>query len=421
MNHSAWRGLSVILLVGLIAAMNGQTLAHPHGPEGFEPLAVESRTSPPTLKRAFDAAWERAVIAREAAGAAQRAGASGVAAASLLAAAPSFEYSQRSDRWHDDIGRKESEVGISLPLWLPGQRSAQRIAASAEADWAASNLEVARLRVASDVREAAWDLVRLQAEADLAEQQAALLEKLFADVARRVAAGDLARADSLAAEAEALDVRALQRAAGQRLRQAEARWTLLTGLPPVVDATEAERKPAATSHPEANATSKQLDWSRARLDAARRSPRDAPELALQWRDDVPGLGGAAQRSIALALRIPFSTAQRNQPLLAAAQADADVAQAQAAQTADRLRLDIATAESGLIAAQAQADSAARRAELLRERARLLQAAFDAGEAALPDLLRAHAAAGEAANHQSRQRAALGLARARLNHAHGLLP
>jgi outer membrane protein TolC len=58
---------------------------------------------------------------------------------------------------------------------------------------------------------------------------------------------------------------------------------------------------------------------------------------------------------------------------------------------------------------------------LRERADLIGRSFDVGETPLPDLLRALAAAAEADAALAHHSAALGLARARLQQALGLLP
>ena len=90
------------------------------------------------------------------------------AAQSLWAAPPSVELSHRTDRWQDALGRTESEVGIAWPLFLPGQRSARRSAAVAERGIAEATLVAAKLRVAGEVREAAWTVVAREAESSVA-------------------------------------------------------------------------------------------------------------------------------------------------------------------------------------------------------------------------------------------------------------
>jgi outer membrane protein TolC len=72
-------------------------------------------------------------------------------------------------------------------------------------------------------------------------------------------------------------------------------------------------------------------------------------------------------------------------------------------------------------AEDQARTEGTRAELLRERAALIERSFRAGESALPELLRASTASAQADVAFAGQRAALGLARARLNQVNGLMP
>jgi outer membrane protein, heavy metal efflux system len=99
----------------------------------------------------------------------------------------------------------------------------------------------------------------------------------------------------------------------------------------------------------------------------------------------------------------------------------DVAQTHEQRLRERVDSDVAAARDAQRSAQAQLDAETERARLLRERATLIDKSFRAGETPLPDLLRALAAASEADSAVARQTAALGLARARLQQAFGLLP
>jgi outer membrane protein TolC len=183
-----------------------------------------------SLPVAIDAAWQRALSAREVDGQRRRAQAEQTAAGSLWAAPPSVWLGYRDDRIDANNGARETEVALSWPLWLPGQRSARAAAAGAELSLAEASGRAARWRIAGDVREAAWVLTAHQAELDQASAHATSLQALADDVERRVRAGDLARADALAARAETLAATAQQAEARQRLLAATSRWTLLTGL-----------------------------------------------------------------------------------------------------------------------------------------------------------------------------------------------
>jgi cobalt-zinc-cadmium efflux system outer membrane protein len=263
-----------------------------------------------------------------------------------------------------------------------------------------------------------------QAELVQADTQAQGLKQLADDVERRVRAGDLARADALAAQAEQLAAAALQSEVRQRLQAARARWTLLTGLTSAPDLTAETNDLAPVSaapHPELQLASQSTEVARQRVELMRRSRRDAPELTVGVRQDVPGRAEASQGSLVVGLRLPFGTDDRNRPLEAAALSELDVAQTHEQRLRERVDSEIAAARDALRSAQVQFDAETTRGRLLRERAALIDKSFRAGETPLPDLLRALAAAAQADSAAARQTAALGLARARLQQTLGLLP
>lgn len=390
------------------------------------PAAITGVTSATiTLRDALDAAWQRAVSAREADGQRRRADAEGVAAGRLWAAAPTLELSHRNDRLQSHAGRRETEIGMALPLWLPGQRTALVATAQASQAQARAAEQVARLRLAGELRAAAWQVAALQAEAGQVEAQAVALRQLAGDVERRVRAGDLARADSLAAQAEQLAATAALAEVRQRLQAARTHWTLLTGLTALPDlpvSTAPDPAPAeVAAHPEWQLASQSAELARRRLDLVRHSRSDAPGLTVGVRQDTPGRGEASQGSFVVGLRLPFGTDDRNRPLEAAALSELDVAQTLGQRLRERLDSDIATARDGLRSAESQLNAETARVRLLRERATLIDKSFRAGETPLPDLLRALAAAAQADSAVTRQTAALGLARAQLQQALGLLP
>jgi outer membrane protein TolC len=422
-----FRRLAVCTLAGCLAA----------GPAWAQPVASPLVASAPapgaaavtiSLRAALDSAWQRSVSAREADGQRRRADAERATVDAFWAAPPSLELIHRDDRLQTDAGRRETEIGVAVPLWLPGQRAARTAAADAAASQAQIAEQVTRLRLAGELREAAWQLLAAQAEHDQARIQVRALRQLADDVERRVRAGDLARADALAARAEQLAAESVEAEARQRLRAALARWTLLTGLPAGPDLAAGAGGPdpdvgpdAAASHPELQWASRTTELARQRVELMRHSRRDAPELTLGVRQDVAGRGESSQGSLVVAVRLPFGTDDRNRPLEAAALSELDIAQTNEQRLRERLDSDMAAARDAQRSAQAQLDAETARAQLLRERATLVDKSFRAGETPLPDLLRALAAAAQADSAVARQTAALGLARARLQQALGLLP
>ena len=415
------------------APARAQPAASTDGPRAAIASASASAPGPTaasvTLRTALDAAWQRAVAARESTGQRRRGDADRAAAGSFWAAPPSLELSHRSDRLHGNAGGRETEIGVAVPLWLPGQRSARSGTAEAAAAQALAAEQVARLGLAGELREAAGQIAFLQAEASEADTHAQALKQLADDVERRVRAGDLARADALAAQAELLAASALQFDLRQRLQAARARWTLLTGLTAAPDLTAAAAidgalamtPTTAAAHPELQLASRSTDLARQRVELMRRSRRDAPELTVGLRQDVPGRAEASQGSLVVGLRLPFGTDDRNRPLEAAALAELDVAETHELRLRERLDSDIAAARDAQRSAEAQLESETIRARLLRERAALIDKSFRAGETPLPDLLRARSTAAQADSAAARQLASLGLSRARLQQALGVLP
>lgn len=387
--------------------------------------AASSAAAPVTLTQAVDAAWQRTQAGAAAQAQQLRADAQRKVAASALAAPPALSLSQRSDRWQNNRGVQENEVGIALPLWLPGQRDAQRAAADSESGLAAQGSQVARLRLAGQLRELAWSLVGLRAEVANARGRQAYLQALAGDVDRRVKAGDLARSDALAAQGEALAAGAELDDAEQRLAAERQRWTALTGLDADIEAAEGAAPEAdpldPDRHPLLAQQSLAVDAARRQLEVSRRDVADAPELSVTYRNERSARGEPSQGSMVLALRLPFGTAARNEPLRAAAQGALDQALAEQTRTRLELAAELAIARDAQRAADRQAALLRERATLLRERAALLDKSFRAGETALPDLLLAAQAAAQADAALARQQAAQGNAHARLLQASGVLP
>jgi outer membrane protein, heavy metal efflux system len=361
------------------------------------------------------------VQATEAEGRLARARADRVVAESLWAAPPALELSHRDERVIDRSRGRESEVGIAWPMWLPGQRSARGRTADAELSTAEAFERAAKLRVAGEVREAALDVAARRAELQLSELQAQTLDALAKDVDRRIAAGDLARADGLAARSELLAATSAAAEARQRLQAAETRWRVLTGVDPLLDPQESPREVRDTEHPELTLAALNVERARSRLELLRVSRRDPPELMLRLREETSGSGAGSQHSVGVAVRVPFGTADRNVPRQAAAMTELDLAQAEERRLRERLDAEATTARSALAISEEQVAAEQSRVALLRERAQLIDKSFRAGESALPELLRALGAAAQAEAANARARAAFGLARAQLHQTLGLLP
>lgn len=389
------------------------------------PLAASGiATGAGTLAAATEAAWQRALQSRESAGQIATAAAERKVAAAFWADTPALELSHRTGDWGNNPGERESEIAIAWPAWLPGQRAAHREVAAAGVEMAAIAAEESRLRIAGEVRELAWRLTVLEAEERGASQQAEQLGALAEDVARRVSARELPRTELLSARSESLDAQNAAWAAREALDAARREWMLLTGLGAVGDPSEAPPPANAAlaieEHPTVRLAAASASHARAELRAARRTPIDTPELRVLYREEVAMEGLPVDRSMGIGLRIPLGGA-RKAPRNAAARGAAELAEAAAERAREAQQSAVALARAELERAQRRFDAAEVRATLLSERLALLERSYRSGETSLSEILRERYALAAAETAFARDRAAFGLANARLRQSLGLLP
>lgn len=419
--------LAVLLACGLLAAP----------PAGAQ---AQSSTGAATLRQAFDAAWQRQPEARAAQARADAVRARAEQADSWLADAPAIAISGRSDRYNRDAGTREYEVGLALPLWRPGERSRAQALAAAEADSLAGTLTQSRLQLAASVREAWWALQRARLDRELADARVAHAETLAADVARRVQAGELARADGHQAGSALAAARSEQAAA--MLAEAEAAQLLqaLTGLPPAAtqEARPEALPPAAmptmeaasedgaaaqsnAAHPLLNALSTEAERARRQQALAASQGSGPPELTLATTHERDAYGERYADSLTLALRIPFGAGGANRARVADASAERIAAETRLEAERQRLRADIALARARVDAQARRLDAAAERDRLAAETRGFYDKAFRLGETDLPTRLRIELDAVEAERAHARARIDAAEAVSRLRQALGLLP
>ncbi len=375
-----------------------------------------------SLHDALDHAWERAVSVHLAQARHGLAEASQAAADSWLPQPPSLGISEKSDRFHERRGEREREIELALPLWLPGQREAHRTLAAKDSAAAEAAVAAARLHIAGELRTTIWNLATDRAEWEIATQRLATAEKLEAEVARRVQAGDLARADLLLAQEEALAARSAAAEAATREHQALERYRVLTGfdhLPAVFD--EAVARASETPHPRLRLALAAVERARAQMQVTREDRREPPEISLGIVRARSEPAAPKFDTVRIGLRIPFASAARNAPKIAAANAELIRAEAEHRQTAAEVESEERAALAALDSARTIQQAAQTRAGLATERLALQEKAFVLGELGLAEFMRVRAAANEAHLDLRRATLAFAAAQARINQARGILP
>ena len=386
-----------------------------------EPIAPAAGSTLPAL---VELAWQRSVAARTLDARQDEASAGRDVAQSWLAGAPTLGLSERSGRWSGDRARHETEISVAAPVLPPGQQSARQQLAARGTDEIQAQLHRARLEVAGAVRTRLWEAAA--ARELLAEKEGHLhhLEDLRDEVRRRVAAGDMARSDGLLADQEVLAAKGDISQARGRLREAMARFQLLTGvaeLPPLEPEQEPPTQPAVADHARLRAAEASEQRARAAVGLASASVQGAPTVALSMRRERASATTDADRSIGIAVHIPLGGKMRNRPAETLAATQLATAAAELSEARAAIAIEQSQARSQLDYAREALQTATARAGLMREHTALFEKAFKQGERGLAELLRSRTLSHEAEVAVRQQRVALGMAHAQLNQVLGILP
>lgn len=397
---------------------------------GASNAVLAQAPAPLTLPQAFEQAWARQPEAqaqplrREAAEAQLR------AAQAWTAAPPALDLALKSDRLQDSKSRqgaREQQIGLSAPLWLPGERAGAQDLARAGLAALDSRQLAAQWRLAGALREAWWALWLAREESLLARARVEHAAQLAADVTRRQRAGELARADQhqaegalAAAQAAAAQIQAGESQALQALRAA-------TGLAaPELARLGADPEPEAggtpePGHPALRELADRAELARRARALAERQGRANPELSLMASRERGAFGEPYGQALTLGVRLPFGGDARARANQASAGAELAEAEQQLRLEQERLAIAAETAQAQVDAARQASVAAARRAALAEATQGFHDKAFRLGETDLPTRLRLAQEAFEAQRDAARARIALAQAISQQRQTLGLLP
>jgi outer membrane protein, heavy metal efflux system len=351
-------------------------------------------------------------------------------AGAFTAADPGLRLKGVTDQFNADAGAYELEALVELPLWLPGQRRARLELARALGVRADALAGLLRWEVTGAVRDAVWEVALAKVQADQARTAYAAAEALQAVVAKRYAAGELARLDLLTAEQETLARAAELTTADAALARAEAAYATLTGrtelpLPPEPGGNAATADAPAPllpeHHPLLVAANAALGRARAERDRVASERRGHPILSLggvRVRDD-PRLDG--DNAVQVEVSIPFGLRSHAAPALAASEREVTDQLAELHRLRRAAEGELVEAVLGRRGAAAALAVAEARARLAADALAVAERGFALGETDLSERLLAERRAREAQLDLALRRAEQGQALARVNQALGILP
>ena len=415
--------LSVLTLSGLVLTAQAQ---------GTSAAAPGNSVS---LKDVFDTAWLRQPEAQAFQKRRDAVQAQAKAATMLSPEPPAWEIGQRSDGMTGNKGAREIELGITVPIWLPGQRTASADLAQAELSWLERKLLAAQLRLASAVRDAWWGWLRARVDAELANEQLANAQSLAADVAKRTSAGDLAKSDQHQAEGAVAAAQAHAAQAQAASAAALAQVMALTGRSAPTDLTvnaAGEPTPGPTSgqtpssspsvgHPLLAELEDRITVAERTAQLISTQKRSNPELTVATSRERGAFGERYGQTVQVGIRMPLGAGPRHDARLATAQAEAIEVQSQLTLEQARIQADQQGAAARLAAARTQLDAVQRRAKLANESRGFFDKSFRLGETDLPTRLRVEAEAAEATRQAARSQIDLASAISAWRQSLGLLP
>lgn len=422
----AWAALALSL-----AAVPG--LAQQARGPATMPASLDSAAqapAPATLRQAFDVAWAHQPEAASAAQYRNAAQGRQAVARGWTPEPAALELATKTDRWHRDAGSGELEVGVAVPLWLPGERGRAQALAQAEFEALDTRQAAARLRLAGALREAWWQLHRARLDIAQAQARRDSAAQLAGDVGRRVQAGELARADQHQAEGAVAAAEAELAESQAQLAVHEQTLATLVTQPVGVqsDAPEELTQVVDQEGPQTGADHPALREALGRLQVAQRAQalanaqsRPNPELTVATTRERGARGERYERTLTLGVRIPFGSSGARENRAATAAAEMLVAQTQLELERVRIAGEAVGARARLAGARTAAQAADRRAVLARETQSFVAKAFRAGEVDLPYRLRVELEAADAERQSAIARLNISQALSALHQALGLLP
>jgi len=345
-------------------------------------------------------------------------------ASSLLADNPALMIRHENDSVGSDNGFRQWEGGLEMPMWLPGQRDRRgKVAdlAEGEAD-AVRKLQI--WRMAGQIRELLWSLYIAESERALARQALEKVKALEADIAKRVAAGELARTDLILSQKETLAREAVRVSADTAYEVVLQNYRLATGLtdvPAQIDENKASINTIDDGHPALVAARFSSERMRAERDQVRGEKYANPLLFVGSKTEKPASGLSYDTALIVEVNVPLGTSVHAAPRTASAELRLSEAVSELATVRRELENSLIEAAAELQRTGIAVDLTGRQLQLASEGMRLTRRSFELGESDVFMLLQAGVQALESEHDLRISRLKQGRALSRYNQALGVIP
>lgn len=344
-------------------------------------------------------------------------------ARNLLGSQPTLNVSGRSDQWQSDEGVREYQLGVDLPMWRIGERSAGRDLAEKSAEWVSAEWNNIRLQMAGTVREMIWDYALAENSVESASSALEMAQKTESDMERRVKLGELSRSDLLLAQQQTLLREEELSAAKAELYHALTRYEVIAGsrrMPGKWREQKASIEDITDTHPALYTLVKDVERARSEVLVLSKERGEPVTVGVTGYRAHAGAGEDYNDSLQLNVGIPFGPKSYRDVKLAELQQKVADAQARLVTKRRQLTANLHEAEHAIHRLEEALSIAEKSRRLSEEQLRMAHTAFKVGESNLFALLLVQNKSVQARRQYRESRIKLQRAIARYNQAVGVI-
>lgn len=306
-----------------------------------------------------------------------------------FADAPRLNIRYEDDLPTDDIGSREFETSLELPLWNWGQKSQlKNLAAQSDQSmqWIKSAL---KLKIAGQIRNALWDIRKKELRYQHAQTISQISKTLREKIKRRVELGDLAHTDLLLASSHQL-------AKETALIKAEAE--LMHSRQDYLSLTQIDKMPAQfiegkspieiinDSHPELTLINALINRKKAEMNLVESEGSGQSSVSIGGKSEKGGENEDDIERLSLEISIPFGGSAHLQPKIAKKNIELSELMALRLKTHRHLQKKLHEASHDLKVINAELAIADRLKQIAEKHLGISRLSFSAGEINLIDLL-----------------------------------
>lgn len=303
----------------------------------------------------------------------------------------SLNLQLHEDRLLSDDGRQEWEGGISLPLWLSGQKNAYQLLADAYAAELPAYQQTLRLEASKWVRETLWQVLLAEAELKQAQQQLETISDLQQTVETRVTQGDLPRNDLLLADRQLLSMQRQVLTAQSHLDFINQRYQFYTYqqfLPAQTDEPLPKQRTIDAQHPQVQLIGQKIQKLHAQQGIAHYAGSSNPSLNVGVKKERDSRGEDYNNSLNFGIEVPLGNTRYNAPAIAQVAEKIGQLQIMRLELIKSLSSTLQQLETQLLQLAAEQAIVATQVETSEAYYLLEKTSYELGEISLYDLLQA---------------------------------